>query len=149
MPEHIDDWFSRIKSIEREYQSVAAALHSFIELSRRDATVLAGYHVQPSDLMLAQDHVEATYIVRLYAQFESGLRSFWASLRSSSPPSRDLIDGVAAIRTVPAHIADNAHAVRRFRNTLVHELDQEIPAVTIQAVRKSLSVFFARLPREW
>ena len=149
MPEQRDDWFTRLKSIEREYQSVALALHAYVQTCQTDPTPLAFYNLRPSDLVLAEQNVEPTYVVRLFALFESGLRSYWGSLKDTVPPSRDLIDSVASRRNIPELEAQGVHAVRRYRNSLVHDVDDQFEAVSLATVRKNLSIYLSRLPRNW
>jgi hypothetical protein len=95
--------------------------------------------------------LEGTYIIRLFAEFETGLRLFWPTARGTDPPARtrDLIDGVAATRRVPNGERLNAHAVREYRNFLVHERDEEVVPISIVEARGYLCRFFAFLPPTW
>ena len=64
--------------------------------------------------MIASGFLELTYIIRLFAEFETGLRLFWPTARGTEPPgrTRDLVDGIAATRRIPFQELVNAHAVR-------------------------------------
>jgi hypothetical protein len=83
----------------------------------------------------------------LFAEFETGLRLFWPSARANEPPgrTRDLMDGVAATRRIPDDELRNAHAVRGYRNTLVHEREEDIDPISIAEARKHLCKFLSFL----
>lgn len=95
------------------------------------------------------DNLEATYLIRLFAAFETGLRSYWQSVRPTVPPVKDLIDSVTARREISLDSRDEVHQVREYRNSLVHETDEEIEPVTLADAQSRLSRFFSKLPFEW
>lgn len=118
----------------------------------RDPTVLpydAAFEIR--DLKAAADSLEATYIVRLFAEFEAGLRSYWSIVRPTSPPVSALIDAVAA-RALSRIIADpsgDVHEVREYRNSLVHEGDDAVKAVSLEESHRRLKLYLSRLPWDW
>lgn len=95
------------------------------------------------------ENLEGTYLIRLFAAFESGLRSYWESRRPTKPPVRDLVNSVAGEHGVPDELRDQIHEIREYRNTLVHEAEQEAEPVALSAARGRLCTYFARLPDEW
>jgi hypothetical protein len=115
-----DDWQSRIKAVEREFLAVRLGTDRLQEASRRDPTLLRG-QVDPRDLARASDALEGTYLVRMFAEFETGLRLYWDSLRDTNPRTVDLLNSLAGQRGIPDDQRDNAHLVREYRNSLVHE----------------------------
>jgi hypothetical protein len=106
--------------------------------------------VDPRDLTRASDMLEGTYLTRMFAEFETGLRLFWDTIQDTNPRARDLLDGLAARRGVPDEDRDNAHLVREYRNSLVHEReDEDLEPIPIARARSHLCTFFKRLPLEW
>ena len=138
----------RIKSIERDHLSTRLALDRLLQEARRDPTILTG-DLEPQDIVKASGRLERTYLIRLFAEFETGLRLFWATIRDTEPPTQHLLDGIAARRDIPPDRLADAHAVREYRNSLVHERDEEMAPITIAEARGYLCRFFAFLPPTW
>jgi hypothetical protein len=116
--------------------------------ARRDPAVLAG-KLKVQDIARASGRLEGTYLIRLFAEFETGLRLYWATIRETEPPTQHLLDGIAARRDIPpARLAD-AHAVREYRNALVHERDEGVIPIPIAEAQDHLCRFFAFLPLTW
>ena len=143
------EWQGRIKAVERQYAAVQLAASRLLEEGRRDPTILLG-DVKHRHLVEADKDLEGTYLIRLFAEFETGLRQYWATEKSSHPRTRDLLERIAAMRTLSDEEKDNAHAVREYRNSLVHEReDEDVEAIPIAVARGYLCRFFSRLPLEW
>ena len=117
MPHNQTQWIRRIKAAEREHYATRLAIQWLLTASERDPTVLQG-KLTPRDLRSAADRLDGTYLIRLFSEFESGLRHFWSSSKNTNPPVRDLLDGIAARRQIPRELLDNIHAVRAYRNRL-------------------------------
>ena len=84
--------------------------------------------------------------------WEAGLREAWrvALLRDTQPPARDLLDGIGSTRRIDNTVLGAAHQVRGYRNTLVHEQNEEPElAFTIGEGRRCLTRFFSYLPPDW
>lgn len=143
-----DDWLDRIRAVEREYLVARQAVGEFIAVLDRDPDKLPP-NTKVRDANAMRDNLEGTYLVRLYAAFESGLRSYYATLKETTPPAIDLINAIATRRKVPDDVRDEVHEVRKYRNSLVHEGEESIEAVGIGAARGRLCTFFARLPDNW
>ena len=62
---------------------------------------------------------------------------------------RDLLDAIAAMRRMPDGKRENAHLVREYRNSLVHERDEEVDPIAIDVARGYLCEFFSFLPHQW
>jgi hypothetical protein len=148
MPNDLHDWLRRIKGIEREHASTRLAIDRLLEEARRDSTILTG-DLKPHDITLASERLEGTYIIRLFAEYETGLRLFWKTIRETEPPTQDLLNGIAARRGIPPARIANAQAVREHRNALVHERDEEVVPIPIAEARGYLCRFFAFLPPTW
>ncbi len=150
MPTERSDVFSRVKSIEREHDAVRFATHRLLFIVQNDPTQLDNI-IEIRDLRTASDKLEATYFVRLFAEFEAALRNFWQTTRKKDPPSRtrDLLDGIGAREKIPNDVREDAHKVREFRNSLVHEGENELKRLDLRTARKYLLIFLGRLPPNW
>ena len=104
------------------------------------------------DLDSTDENLEGTYIIRMFAEFETGVRSFWR-WRRNRPYARTgvelMLDLVRALCGIPDEVLEDAHRVRIYRNKLVHDRDEEVEAVTIADARHRLATYFARLPIQW
>jgi hypothetical protein len=149
MPGHnLFAWHERIRAVEREFLAASLAGARLRDEVRTDPSILPE-EVKVRDVRVMTEHLEGTYLVRLFAAFEAGLRTYWETVRTTIPPSRDLIDGIAAMRRVPDPDRDEVHAVREYRNGLVHLADEPAEPIPLATARKALQTFFSRLPPEW
>jgi hypothetical protein len=144
------EWQERLKAVEREYLAIRQATDRFKEHARRDPTILKK-DVRNRSIELASENLEGTYIIRLFAEFETGLRLYWRKVRgrSANPRTRDLLERIAARHGIPDEQRENAHAVREYRNGLLHEREEEAAPVEISQARGYLRRFFGFLPHEW
>jgi hypothetical protein len=136
-----------LKGIEREYASMRLAADRLLEQAGHDVTILRGTH-EVRDIRAAADHLEVTNVMRLFAEFEKSLRSFWITEKETEPPMKDLLNGVASRSLVPADLLQEAHAIRDYRNALVHDGHDTHP-FTIAEVRRCLCIFLSYLPPSW
>ncbi len=149
------DWHERIKEVEREYQATRAAVERLIKQSRADPNVLReAANTKVSDVRAAEQNLEGTYLVRLFAAFEAALKSYDRARRND--PDRDvtaaiLIDSTASWRTVSDTVRDGAHDVRRVRNHWAHEDGQPVAAgpLSLNAARARLAKYLSWLPEHW
>lgn len=148
MPRERDEWPARIKAVEREYLSARLAFSRLIEEARRTPLVL-GDDLRVRDVSTASDLVEGTYVIRLFAEFETGLRRYWETVRPSHPPVRDLIDGASSRCKVSFDLTAQVHSVRKHRNALVHEREDDAQVISIGPARRWLCQFFNYLPPNW
>jgi hypothetical protein len=145
---HNHEWQSRIKAVEREYMAMRQAADRFREEARTDPTIIEG-DLRHREIVTASTNLEGTYLIRLFAEFETGARQYWATQWDSHPKTVDLLDGLAARCKITETHRDNAHAVREYRNALVHEREDRPKALPISEVRSYLCTFFSFLPRQW
>ena len=150
MPRTIDEWQRRIKTVEREFTSTRFASDRLLAEAVRDSAVLKAV-ISLRDIRQASSRLDGTYIIRLFAEFEAGLRQFWFAARGADSPSRtrDLLDGIAASRKIPYDQLANAHKVRDYRNNLIHERDEQSVLISVADARHHLCYFFSFLPPDW
>lgn len=107
-----------------------------------------------SSLRTAYENLEGTYLVRLFAAFEAGLRSFDRARHNDSTRREDaavLIDSIGGRRGqgISASIRANAQAVRRVRNRWAHEDDSSAENMSIKEAAARLQNFLSWLPESW
>ena len=143
-------WMKRIKSVEREHSAARFAVNDLLEQAHHNPRVLKD-HLRVRDLNESSEHLEGTYTIRIFAEFETSLRAFWLSSRSTDPPSRtrDLLDGVGARRKIPFDQIQQAHAVREYRKALVHEREGDVALIPLAIARSHLCFYLSFLPLEW
>ena len=155
MPRPIEDprkrmeWLSRIKSVEKEFHSMRFAADRLILDVARDPNILKTSNFQSASCRNAAENLEATYLIRLFAEFESGLRDFWVSIRKTHPQAEVLMRRITSKCGIDYQIWQNADRVRMYRNHLVHELHESATSVSIEEARRFLNLFFGRLPPNW
>lgn len=138
----------RLRSLEDEFRAAEFALAEALARAEVDPAPAVLQGLSPSDLHRARAGLEATYTIRLFAEFEGAVRSYWQTMRRTEPPMRKLLDGVAARRKIPADLHAEAHEVREHRNELVHG---PLKAGAWQFVdcRSVLCRLLAWLPDDW
>lgn len=142
------EWQSRIKAVEREYLAMRQAADRFRETALADPTILLE-DLRHRDIVEASRNLEGTYLMRLFAEFETGARQYWETNWDTNPKTVDLLNGLAARCGIPDTPRDHGHLVRDYRNSLVHEREDATAAVPIAVARGYLSRFFSFLPQRW
>jgi hypothetical protein len=142
---------SRLRDVEREFIAAELAVECLQRLAGLNPTLLADRGLRPRNVRAFADNMEATYLIRLFAEFEATLRDVWKNgyKRRTEPPTRSLIDGVAARCGVPRPDLNAVHVVRHYRNSTVHEEAREEQRVEFADARSHLGKFLARLPLDW
>ncbi|ODU02508.1 MAG: hypothetical protein ABS79_00305 [Planctomycetes bacterium SCN 63-9] len=147
MPRRRDDWLTRIKTVELEYAIAQSAMSRLKEAAERDPTIVPRNWMR--EIPGVAERLEGTYLIRLFAEFEAGLRQFWRTEKTTNPPMESLINGIRRMGRIPAKLTDRVHEVRAFRNALVHDREGESPRISLKEARAHLCKFFSWLPPEW
>ncbi|MBX9625956.1 MAG: hypothetical protein K2X82_19310 [Gemmataceae bacterium] len=148
MPTNRRDWHARIGGVVAEFAAARAAADALIRgLERGD--IRRPRDRAAWDVAGMSANLEGTYLIRLFAAFEAGLRSFWATARDTDPQTRDLIDAVASRVRVPDRLRRDVHEVREYRNGLIHERADPTESVALGDARSRPQQYFARLPEDW
>jgi hypothetical protein len=149
MPHLRSDWHERIKAVEREFWSARSAIDRLLLDFARDTSAL-GEGPSPRDLRSADDNLEGTYLIRMFAEFETGVRSFWRAMRPRARTQAEvLLDRVGDARGISAHVIDEVHAARKYRNNLLHDRQDEVEVIAVSQARSCLQKYLSRLPNEW
>jgi hypothetical protein len=145
----------RLKAIEREFFVVQHAIGR-LQVSVADGRADLPGDTSVRDLKAAHRELEATFLIRLWAEFETAVRSYYGWL-TNNPDSRiraiDLINAVNASRRGRGAVDTVRLAVqevREYRNSLVHDRDEPVPIVTLSEARRRLNTYLgAKLPEQW
>jgi hypothetical protein len=141
----------RVRAIERELRAAEFAVGLLADTLRKNSGLLSAREFGIPDVRKLERNLEGTYLIRMFAEFEAGLRDAWANFfgRDSHPRVSDLIDAIAGYQFVPDDVTDGVHGARRFRNGLVHEGGEAAVPVAFDAARSVLGLFLSRLPLDW
>jgi hypothetical protein len=139
-----------MRAIEREWRVASIAAENLGEYPRANPSVLAREQLGTTDYRNFRDNLEPTYLIRIFAEFEAGMREAWerAFHQATTPRMRDLIDSKSARCIISQDRRDCIHVVRTYRNALIHEGGRFEPV----GLREScgwLCRSFSRLPHEW
>lgn len=145
---HNHEWQSRIKTVEREYTAMRQAADCFRQAALDDPTILRG-DLRHREIVAASTNLEGTYVIRVFAEFETGARQYWGAKWGTDPKSVDLLNGLAARCIIPETLLRDVHKVREYRNALVHEREDVPEVVPIAVARSYLCHFFSFLPTRW
>ena len=141
----------RIRAIEREYKVAKIAAEDLDRHLRDEPAALAGYMLRYQDFLKYQENLESTYLIRMFSEFESGLREAWtlALGQATQPRMQELIEAFAARRNIADIWKIGVHDVREYRNGLVHEGAREARIIGLGEARGRLCRFFSLLPLDW
>ena len=150
MPLETLDWIRSLKAIEHEYRVAHLAMRRLADQARRDPTLL-DRDMRFRGIDEALRNLNGTYAIRLFAEFETGLRQFWVATRIEPEPRRiaEIIDRVAARHGIDYVELANAHRSRRYRNRQVHDNDEEGETLPVSDCRSFLCTFLGRMPVTW
>lgn len=144
----------RIAAVAKEYLAAKSASDLLMAQLQADPNYGSNHGWESRDGGAFNENVDSTYIIRLYAEFEAGLRDYWANhlKRTTHPPMVQLLQSVADQRVAIDRLED-ADAVREYRNFLVHDESNEPPpdmrTFRVTDAKKHLCYFFGRLDPDW
>ena len=105
------------------------------------------------DVNRASDRLEATYVIRLFSEFEGVLKMILRARKIKAPRgAKPLINRVASHARFAGPILDNAHVVRVYRNKLVHNLVHGVAdddRMAIRVVSSHLCTFLSYSIVRW
>jgi hypothetical protein len=148
------DWHEHITDVWGEYRSAKVAVDRLKKAVDRGPDHLRKDRVAREYLRDAHEHLEGTYIVRLFAAFKAALRSYDRARHndqnreSTASVMIDQIGGKRG-RGIQTNIREGAHEVRRVRNYWAHERDEDPGSMTSDEARKRLQRYLSELPDEW
>lgn len=142
-------WADRIKAVEREHRAVRFAADQLLQ-SLQDGTKLIQDDLKRRDIDRASENLDGTYVIRLFAEFETALKRYLQDKKIRIPrDARPLLDRVAVRVGFSGDILISAHKVRMFRNRLVHDREDAGELLTIRQATSHLCTFLSRLQTTW
>jgi hypothetical protein len=149
MPSEAFLWMGRIKAVEREYLAIRFGTDRLLVAVNDDPLILKG-QVERPDIATASMHLQGTYIIRLFSEFDTALLHFVRSFHIRKPRgAQALINRVRDRGHIPQPATDAVHRVREYRNVLVHDRSTQVAPVTIREAMRFLRTFLSRLQRIW
>ena len=141
----------RIRAVAREFLAAVAALRLLEKKLVADPSWGTAEGWERHDVERLSRNLEATYLIRLFAEFEAGLRDYWERSmgRTTSPPMKHLMVSIAAHRTIPQDWLDDADDVRKERNKYVHLTWEEETDLRLSEATSRVCRFLSRLPLNW
>jgi len=114
------------------------------------APPLATRAMSIGDLQRCLDHVELTYIMRLFAAFEAVLRDYWLNGvgRTTEPDLVQLLSSLHARQKMDDGTLNAANDVRRWRNKVIHR-DLRALQYDFAGCASTFGRFVSWLPVQW
>src|SRR5271157_4654481 len=111
-----------IAAVAKEHLAAKSAADLLATQLQADPNYGDSHGWEAGDGVAFKANLESTYILRLYAEFEAGLRDYWKNHlnRTTHPPMFQLLQSLADQR-ISTDRLDDADAVRVYRNFLVHD----------------------------
>jgi hypothetical protein len=148
-------WLQRMAIVVQEYLAGRTAADWLDGQTQPDSGFGRKHGWEPRGGLAFCENLEATYIIRLYAEFEAGLRDYWDSYRGrdTRPDMVVLVRQAIPTEAFSQDCIDNADDVREYRNFLVHDMGKEPPpgkpTFTLREAKRHLSEYFSRLNPRW
>jgi hypothetical protein len=142
------DRIARIQAVEDEYRVIKLAIAILRAQLAGDPTLLSARGLERRSFERSVQNLEATFVIRLFAEFETGLREAWrrAWKRASRPATAQLMRTIAGRCGITGDWFNAADAVRKYRNALIHEEDESATPIPALTAGQSLRRFLSRLP---
>jgi hypothetical protein len=149
---HREHLFQLIQKVESEHSYARLAIQLLEDEVHHKSEFANRHALNLGPLQNLQQNLSHTYVVRLYAEFESGLRAYWRDWLNRSDrnqPMADLLWSITTSHLIPTDVYRCADQVRVFRNSLVHE--GAVPTVTfsLPECRHHLCNFLGFLSPRW
>ena len=144
----------RIAAVAREYVAARLAADLLKAQLKSDPNFGRSQGWEARDGAAFRANLESTYVIRIYAEFEAGLRDYWANHlnKKTHPRMAQLLKSLADQRLSIDRLED-ADAVRQYRNFLVHDESVKAPPemriFTVEEAKSHLCYYFGRLDADW
>lgn len=145
----------RINAVLQEYLAAKTASDLLTVQTKANPSYGRDQGWEPRAGEAFAENLEATYIIRIYAEFEATLRDSWRTHRGQDthPKMYQLVNEAIPDQTFSQDVIDSANDVREFRNHLVHARDDEpvdrIMIFTVPQAKSHLCAYLGRLNATW
>lgn len=149
-----ENCFKYLEAVTNEYGAAKFSVAHVQHEVMRDSGFLhsAENPLKPSFIRDCACHLEITYLLRLFAEFESVLRDYYAFARPSPRPRRTRMETlmlrIAGLCNIPEDPLKKADAVREYRNAVIHHRERKT-LMTFNECKSCLARFMSFLPRNW
>ncbi len=144
----------RIKAVHQEYLAATSAADLLVIETTADPSfgLMRGWKQRSGTAFVA--NLEATYIIRIYAEFEAALREYWSTYlnRITNPKMSQLLKRAIPTQHYPNDVILGADGVREYRNALVHDVGDEwdeTSPVTMEDAKSRLCAYIACFDPNW
>ncbi len=132
MPNEAFTWMGRVKAVEREYRVIRFGTDRLL-IAVNENPVLLEKPLRRPDIHTASNHLESTYIIRIFSEFETALQLFTRAFHIKKPRGAEqLVNRVRDRGHIPQPVTDDVHRVRDYRNAVVHARSLPVASVTIR-----------------
>jgi len=148
-----DVYVRRLRGVQAEFDAARQALAYVERHWQRDAIYREVERTTPRDLAVASRQVEATYLIRLFAEFEGLLKDHLATNHPAvAVPARPKVDWLIKRVVSMERVELNPQfrrkwdAVRDYRNSIAHRSGRNAAPMTLTAALSLLNTLAAKLP---
>jgi hypothetical protein len=142
---------NRLDGIWLEFKVASTATGLLEERLSREPSFgdLEGWRFR--DAIRWRNHLEPTFLIRMYAEFEVSLRDVWKNHfgQVTHPSMKDLLVAIAARIRVPNDRFEAMDRLRVYRNGLVHSGKEPAFSIPMQEARSTMKAFLSWLPVNW
>ena len=136
----------RLSSVRQEYKSALASLAHSERIWPDFALSNEAQGLRRADIQQTSAHLEATYLIRLFTQFEAILRDDFTQRKLSVPyKTETLINKAASQARIDSSIVTGAHSVRVCRNGIVHGGKMNAPTIPFNDALALLNYCLSRI----
>lgn len=145
----------RIAAVLQEYLAAKTASDLLTAQTNANSNYGSDHGWEPRAGVAFTENLGATYIIRIYAEFETTLRDYWLTYRGQTtrPKMYQLVNQAIPDQAFSQDVIDNANDVREFRNFLVHDIEDEpgenIVTFTVLEAKSHLCAYIGRLDPAW
>jgi hypothetical protein len=151
------DAFASLNGVRDELEAARLAIaHTQMGIRNGQALTIRVAGFRPSHFGECAGNLERTYVLRLFAEFEGIVRTYWALARPRPrrrrTPMEILLDRSALSCRMPVDVLEDAHDVRRYRNSLIHDDHEDNAAIAVldfHECKSRLAAFVRSLPLRW
>ncbi len=144
------DAYRRLARVRDEFEAARLALAYTLAQMQAGVPINGPQNMALPEMRLSARHLEVTYLLRLYAEYEGILMDYWLGgmRRRTRPQMKVLMDRIASNQTMSAGNLFDAHRVRDFRNDIVHHNVRD-PRLTFRDCASRLGTYLRWLPVRW
>ena len=144
-----------ITAVLQEYLAASTASDLLTDQTRTNPEYGWDKGWEPRAGQAFADNLDATYILRIYAEFEAAIRDYWLTYlgHTTRPPMFQLVNTAIPNQRFSRDVIEKADEVREYRNSLVHDPEDlsgsGTSRFTLHEAKRHLCTYLSRLDPEW